>query len=169
MAVSTRVSIQMAGWIVIAIAIYLFILFLAFFMHVALGLDYVELEMGFGREKQIAQVDVATYLVIGAMQLIFFIAIKGMILIALLLMWVFNFVIIGNEYYTATSVREINPFALFKLLGIVGFRIPAPIHPSLVGQLEKGLNLVYGIFIGSFATILGIPADLMENVWEAIS
>lgn len=162
---ATKYTLTAARYLVYAIIIYLVAVFLAVMAKKFFGIQFVELEIGGGEKKETIQVDVASYLVIGAIQLIYLIISKLFIFAGLIIIWAVNFIFVGYEYKTEFQIRETNPIALFRLFGV---KID-PISATTLVQASNGLDQIYSVFISAFAGLLGIPERAFENVWEMVA
>lgn len=194
--VSALTYIKTARYIVMALAIYLLLAFLAFFLHNLFSIDYIKLELKqgvwietgsyklFGYEvptgtyAKILRVDIITYLLFSTFSLIFFVINLLLLLIGVILIWVLNFFIIGME-----NGEEINPFALFRVLGMMFYNIgfngfgkafmnQDGLDLTAVGVTLQALNAVYFIFVSALASIIGVTEEeaglFFNEIWSKI-
>jgi hypothetical protein len=179
----------------IGFALYLFVMVLASTLQIIIGMDYVTIEFRkfshiqcigdepmwkcayyyfIGKREAIwivttYEVDVATWIIVGAIDLILTVLHTILILIGMIIVWLANAFIFGED----SQGKLLNPISLVQLLRLIPFlgdvfRGVHGIDESIIGSLDALLtafdNLFYEIANGFFSGISGIYENIAREV-----
>ncbi len=176
--VLNKVLSKAALYILIASGIYLITMVLAVIIHVLFGIAYYHVEyeylVGFTRygfkiyEIGVANVDIPTYIIVGAIDLILNFFVSILIGLAAILVWIINAFIIGAD----ENGRELFPVSLFKaiaLIPVIGdwFKDVVGISESLIFDFRSALDLLVGVMQSAltplFTGLSGYTNDIVSG------
>jgi len=114
-------------------------------------------------------VDVATFIIVGAIDLILQVLHTLALVIGMVIVWLINFFIFGED----SSGYQLNPIALFQILKVIPFikEVVAGVHgidESIITSLDVFLtaidDLFYEIANGFFTGIAGVYENIAREV-----
>lgn len=160
---------KVAAYILVSVGVYLVVMVLAVIIHLLLGIDYYELTYSYFSHFEyswtypyvvavyktgIYEIDIATYIVVGALDLITTVLFTLFLAAGMILVWVINSFIFGVDEYG----NVLNPISLFQILALV----------PLIGDFFGGLTGLSESLITDWNNVLTIFRTMMQNIMSGI-
>ena len=163
----------------IGILIWLFVMILASTLQIIAVIDFITIDFVYlsrttpdGRKVHAIKsldVDVATFIIVGAIDLVLKVLHTLALVIGMIIVWLVNAFIFGED----SSGNVLNPLSLFQVLKLIPFiqDIVAGVHgidESIIVSLDSFLiaidNLFYSIANGFFTGIASIYHNIAEGI-----
>lgn len=196
--VLNKVLSKAALYLLISLGIYLILMFLAVIIHVLFGIEYYQVEYEYlkriDREYEwrciswwfvktcgwveisatpvygigVANIDIPTYILVGAIDLILNVFVSILVGLAAIFVWAINAFIIGVD----ENGVDLLPISLFKLIAIIPiigdwFGSIVGISESLILDLKSTLDIfittMHGILTSMISGLSGLSNDIVTG------